>query len=1815
MAKQDLDLGVVANDNTGDTLRAGGQKINQNFIEIYNALATDGTNIDFNINTLGLDTLNDVDLTTTAPTNEQYLQFNGVKWVPVTHEVDGRVTGHLVPDANVTWDLGSSTHRFRDLYLSSSTLHLGNLAISAGPNGIEQKNVLGVYDCMVDYNPMGGVVYANSSILVTSATLPSQPNPYNSGIAEPAYPGLNINTRNPIIPEDGIKYTISYLTANGEAKTFSTIKSDKDYVSNPPKDTDKADEDFMSFGSLSSLVVYNKEPLTPGVADELRTASQVVLTITKEFVPAEPEVSSEVLEESDVVVDTSDISLFSYSETPIATANGNWYFDFLNSYETTEIGGVSKEHIPGLDTSLFTDAEDSTTNFIDNYAGFQPGIDAKIKITKPTGEIVTYGPIPDHRKTEAGISGFVVTGYKTIRLEGDAATDYASGTNFSFEIKQISEDNQVTGSLIPTADVLYDLGSPSRRFRDLYISGNSIHFGTQKISDEGGQIKFSAPLAPFEAETEVFFTTDQFVSTHPRQITFNEELPGAIVDVLNMKTTLDPEYNYNLKLRVAQGPTTLYNELNVKADRLLSATSKAVIAQEDEIEFVNQPGNQIDGVVSANLRNPEHRYIGLRKGYYANLKLTLSEGPNQLVGTSDTMNNMRPESHYQFSNSTDPTLGIVQFVDGWPDEIDGLDHKLDDNIESERQEKFRLRKLYQPALFIKKAGTREIIEIPRRSGFRYNIDQEVYSGGDFFYDFLDKENRTTTSIWVYPLVRKSDNTIVEGKNYGQYIKDIRDSGELTWVDDNNVTRPSIWIEWYKISQSEETLVSVYHPTTKDKPVEHSDYFQFTSKNRIKLVKGTRSDGKALDFVKQAYEDRTKELNLILTINRQDRVEYNLTPAGRVYDATKSVSANYPDQAGSNTFVVVNSRVISLLNPDIYNNYKQSYLARRPHLWFDPKKASLEFSVTKTDPTKKGEVLTSEGEQNLENKTLGKEGSPTYIDGHFIPTENIAYDLGSPENRFRDLYLSSDSFHLGGTKLSTSGGSLKALDTVYSANWSAGTGGLIQQMSYTGKEKLQYQIIKNTQSPVHPGPLEDNGDGTLRLASGYEAKLKVNIRESIQVAKEYPSLEGTIDLDKYERMFRQSPKFEQLNWETSQGHQNVIDHAWVFSDYGNDFEINVYEVEVDNNQNPTRWKIVYKFTKEYPNGNEEETSEWFIRKESISGTTEWIWEATPNTKMFSVNMFAEYNTSVNYYDIHGNSAGSDFEVMVDARNDVTYIQNEGQLANYSLPLTQITSDGNTTPFYGATLGMAQLYAANKQMAAGATHYKFNLDLSGTIAPYHPGFPYNPKKLEIVIEQGQRTFLRYYALKEPTDSLNAIDYVSTYNGDTSNPNYDAMSRLQNQYFLTEFEILNAGQPNMDLVATEWTRPIHTQALSWVENIGFSQFGSTSFGSDSKLMLDANGHEVDCNSKIDLDWHDAMYEFMTNKYGYVQIHIPANHPMGPLTQTTVLRLPNIMLSKTQKVTAPSKVTINRLVDPSLSTANTFLWYKITEMPSINTAIYPHQLQVDGKYGIRFDDRYEFQVRLYNDQTALDNDKPNKVYKQLSKEFYHFEMTGGPEHLPKDYQTEGVIIDGIGGLVLKASDSNVILQDFEKATSIRLALVAKPGTRDYKNFSTNLQNDLDDGKPVLVFNTVDRIQAFDGQSIAENCDIATIINQADSYSLEISKEIVDPSVTNVQTSLNATANTLNASIANTTNQLNASIANSNQAIANTQNQLNQTTTALATTQSELLKALKIQTGMSVPTSNTAPGTMGDMVIDGDVVYIAVADDKWGRITLDFNF
>jgi hypothetical protein len=93
MAKSIIGVGSVANDGTGDTLRAAGVKINDNFSEIYNAIGN-GT-------TLGI--------AVSGATSGQILKFNGTNFAPAADST-GTVTSASVVSANgFTGTVASST--------------------------------------------------------------------------------------------------------------------------------------------------------------------------------------------------------------------------------------------------------------------------------------------------------------------------------------------------------------------------------------------------------------------------------------------------------------------------------------------------------------------------------------------------------------------------------------------------------------------------------------------------------------------------------------------------------------------------------------------------------------------------------------------------------------------------------------------------------------------------------------------------------------------------------------------------------------------------------------------------------------------------------------------------------------------------------------------------------------------------------------------------------------------------------------------------------------------------------------------------------------------------------------------------------------------------------------------------------------------------------------------------------------------------------------------------------------------------------------------------------------------------------------------------------------------------------------------------------------------------------------------------------------------------------------------------------------------------------------------------------------------------
>ena len=71
---------------------------------------------------------------------------------------NGIFTGNLLPSANITYDLGSSTKRWKDLYLANNTIYLGNSTISSAGGNLSLTNAEG-----------GQIIVSGNSVTTTSS--------------------------------------------------------------------------------------------------------------------------------------------------------------------------------------------------------------------------------------------------------------------------------------------------------------------------------------------------------------------------------------------------------------------------------------------------------------------------------------------------------------------------------------------------------------------------------------------------------------------------------------------------------------------------------------------------------------------------------------------------------------------------------------------------------------------------------------------------------------------------------------------------------------------------------------------------------------------------------------------------------------------------------------------------------------------------------------------------------------------------------------------------------------------------------------------------------------------------------------------------------------------------------------------------------------------------------------------------------------------------------------------------------------------------------------------------------------------------------------------------------------------------------------------------------------------------------------------------------------------------------------------------------------------------------------------------------------
>ena len=89
-------------------------------------------------------------------------------------EISGTTTGNLIPSANVTYNLGNATNRWKDLYLSGSSILIGDQNISSNVNGIALSANTFLTDVFVSGNAnVGLALIGNTANFIGNVIAPN----------------------------------------------------------------------------------------------------------------------------------------------------------------------------------------------------------------------------------------------------------------------------------------------------------------------------------------------------------------------------------------------------------------------------------------------------------------------------------------------------------------------------------------------------------------------------------------------------------------------------------------------------------------------------------------------------------------------------------------------------------------------------------------------------------------------------------------------------------------------------------------------------------------------------------------------------------------------------------------------------------------------------------------------------------------------------------------------------------------------------------------------------------------------------------------------------------------------------------------------------------------------------------------------------------------------------------------------------------------------------------------------------------------------------------------------------------------------------------------------------------------------------------------------------------------------------------------------------------------------------------------------------------------------------------------------------------
>lgn len=176
--------------------------------------------------------------------------------------------------------------------------------------------------------------------------------------------------------------------------------------------------------------------------------------------------------------------------------------------------------------------------------------------------------------TDTVVIRFIQTVASVTRLYNDT-------TGTEINVNNLNQQLDITGNLIPTANVTYDLGALSTRWNDLYLAGNSIYLGNLVLKDNGDNT-----LGVFQSdgvtEAVVTSTAEDAVTAQrwetPRLFEFVGDVSGSAY--------VDGSLNVTIPLQVSDNSHTHSLYADKLSDQVLRPVDALQVANGNEVTIV-----------------------------------------------------------------------------------------------------------------------------------------------------------------------------------------------------------------------------------------------------------------------------------------------------------------------------------------------------------------------------------------------------------------------------------------------------------------------------------------------------------------------------------------------------------------------------------------------------------------------------------------------------------------------------------------------------------------------------------------------------------------------------------------------------------------------------------------------------------------------------------------------------------------------------------------------------------------------------------------------------------------------------------------------------------------------------------------------------------------------------------------------------------------------------------------------------------------------------------------------------------------------------